>query len=164
MWSNLENELIAYADDTTLYASVNSPSDRVAVADSLNRDLSKIQSWCLRWGMKLNPSKTRSIIVSRSRAHDPPHPPLFLCGSPLKISCSLKLLGVLIDGKLTFEKHLRSVASSIAQKTGLLRKCFRALGNDDAVLKSFYAFILPCFEYCMPIWLSAAEYHLKLLD
>ena len=107
---------ISYADDSTLYASVNSPSDRVAVADSLNRDLSKIQSWCLKWGMKLNPSKTQSIIVSRSRTHDLPHPLLFLCGSPLKVSCSLKLLGVLIDDKLSFEKHLRSMAASIAKK------------------------------------------------
>ena len=36
---------------------------------------------------------------------------------------SFKLLGVLSDKKLTFEKHLRSVATNIAQKVGILRKC-----------------------------------------
>ena len=30
-WNNLENKIVSYADDTTLY------SDRVKVADSLNR-------------------------------------------------------------------------------------------------------------------------------
>ena len=164
MGANLENKIVSYADDTTLYAKINSPSERTAVASSLTRDLNQIQSWCLCWGMKLNPSKTHSLIVSRSRTSHPPHPPLFLCGTALESSSSLKLLGVTIDEKLTFEKHLRSMAASIAQKTGLIRKCFRTLGNDTAVMRSFYAFILPCFEYCMPVWSSAADSHLKLLD
>ena len=164
MWNNLENKIVSYADDTTLYGEVKSPSLRTSVADSLNRDLSKIQSWCINWGMKLNPKKTYSIIVSRSRTSQPPHPPLSLCGTVLEVSNSLKLLGVTIDDKLTFEKYLRSLASSIAQKTGLLRKCYRTFGNDEALLKSFYAFILPCFEYCSSVWSSAADCHLKLLD
>ena len=164
MWNNLENKIISYADDTTLYAEINSPSDRSLVAESLNRDLSNIQSWCSTWGMKLNPSKTHSIIVSRSRTPLPLHPPLLLCGVVLEVSNSLELLGVTLDNKLTFEKHIRNMANSIAQKTGLIRKCYKALGNSDSVLKSFYAFILPCFEYCSPVWGSASDSHLRLLD
>ena len=164
MWHNLENKLIAYADDATLYASINSHIDRVSVADSLNRDISKIESWCQRWGMRLNPTKSQSITVSRSRTVFPQHPPLLMDGSQITISKSIKLLGVTLDNKLTFEEHLRVVSASIAQKTGLLRKCRKTLGNDDAVLKTFFAFILPSFEYCMSVWLSAADCHLKLLD
>ena len=165
MWNNLENKIISYADDTTLYAEVNSPCDRNIVADSLNRDLRNIQSWCSTWGMKLNPSKTHSIIVSRSRTQFPLHPPLNLCGAVLEVNNSLELLGVTLDNKLTFERHIRNVASSIAQKTGLIRKCYKTLGNnDDSVLKSFYAFILPCFEYCSSVWGSASDSHLRILD
>ena len=164
MWNDLENKIISYADDTTLYADVKSPLDRASIANSLNRDLVRIQSWCVTWGMKLNPNKTHTIIVSRSRTPQPAHPPLSLCGSRLELSNSLKLLGVTIDNKLTFEKHIRSLAASIAQKTGLIRKCFRTFGNDDVIIKSFYSFILPCFEYCSPVWGSAANSHLKLLD
>ena len=133
MWNGLENKVVAYADDTSLYAEIKSPAERVSVADSLNRDLRKIQSWCVTWGMKLNPSKTHSIIVSRSKTPLPPHPRLSLCGTPLEVSSSLKLLGVVLDDKLSFEKHLRSVASSVAQKTGLIRKCFRTLGMIGCV-------------------------------
>ena len=165
MWIGLENKLMAYADDTTLYSIVESPHDRAAVADSINRDLSKIQLWCQDWGMKLNPIKTQSIIVSRSRTSVPVHPALNICGLPIAVSSSIKLLGVTIDDKLTFEKHIRAITSSIAQKTGLLRKCFKTFqGYRDVVLRSFFAFILPCFEYCMPVWQSAAQSHLRLLD
>ena len=93
--------------------------------------------------MKLNPRKTHSIIISRSRTPYPPHPPLTLCGFNMEVSSSLKLLGVTIDDKLTFENHIRNIASSFTGKIGLIQKCYKTLGNNDAVLKSFYAFIIP---------------------
>ena len=39
LFSILENKLIGYADDSTLIAFVPSPGLRVAVAESLSRDL-----------------------------------------------------------------------------------------------------------------------------
>ena len=66
IFSILENKLIGYADDFTLIA-VPSPGVTVTVAESLSRGLVKISEWCDLWGMKLNASKTRTMIVSRSR-------------------------------------------------------------------------------------------------
>ncbi|MEL7079479.1 MAG: reverse transcriptase family protein, partial [Cyanobacteria bacterium J06582_2] len=74
----LENDLIGYADDHTLKAVVRSPQHRSEVAQSLNRDLERISVWCSAWGMKLNSSKTKSMLVSRSRTAQPPHPQLFI--------------------------------------------------------------------------------------
>ena len=76
----------------------------------------------------------------------------------------MKLLGVILDTKLTFESHIRFVASNVTQKIGLLRKCKSIYANDDIVRNCFYSFILPLFEYCSPVWVSAAETHLRLLD
>ena len=56
LFSILENKLIGYADDSTLIAVVPSPGLRVAVAESLCRDLIKVSAWCDLWGMKLNAS------------------------------------------------------------------------------------------------------------
>ena len=44
MWSALENRLVAYADDATLFASVLSPHMWLFIAESLNRDLAKISA------------------------------------------------------------------------------------------------------------------------
>ena len=46
LFSILENKLISYADDSTLIAVVPSPGLRVAVAESLSRDLVKVNEWC----------------------------------------------------------------------------------------------------------------------
>ena len=70
-----ENKLIGYADDSTLMAVVPSPAVRVAVADSLIRDLGRVSEWCDLWGMKLNASKTKTMRVSRSLTMHPQSPP-----------------------------------------------------------------------------------------
>ena len=115
MWCGLKNNMIVYADNSTLHATIKSSFNRLAVAESLNLDLKKMESWCDSWGMCLNPRKSISVMVSRSRTINPQH--------SLVMGDLFKLLGVLFDKKLTFEKHLRSVATSIAQKVGILRKC-----------------------------------------
>ena len=45
LFSILENKLIGYADDSTLMAVVPSPGVRVAVAESLIRDLGRVSEW-----------------------------------------------------------------------------------------------------------------------
>ena len=94
LFSILENKLIVYADDSTLMAVVPSPGVRVAVAESLIHDLKKVSEWCDLWGMKLNASKTKTMIVSRSRAIHPQSPPLTIGGTVLKESDDLVILGV----------------------------------------------------------------------
>ena len=50
LFSILENKLIGYADDSTFMAVVPSPGARVTVAESLNRDLVRVNAWCDLWG------------------------------------------------------------------------------------------------------------------
>ena len=45
---------------------VLSPGVGVTVAESLNRDLGTVSEWCYLWGMKLNASKIKTMIVSWS--------------------------------------------------------------------------------------------------
>ena len=71
LFSILENELIGYADDSTLMAVVPSPGIRFAVAESLIRDLGRVSEWSDLRGIKLNASKTKTMIVSRSRTMHP---------------------------------------------------------------------------------------------
>ena len=70
----MENKLIGYADDSTLMAVVPSPGVSVAVAESLILDLGWVSEWCDLCWMKLNASKTKTMIVSRSRTMHPSHP------------------------------------------------------------------------------------------
>ena len=83
LFSILDNKLIGYADDYTLIAVVPSPGGRLTVVESLNSDLVKISEWCELWGMKLNASTIKTIIVSRSLTMHPRSPALNIGGTVL---------------------------------------------------------------------------------
>ena len=115
LFSIVENKLYGYADDSTLVAPVPSPGKRVAVSESMHSDLNRVSVWCNLWGMKLNVSKIKTMIVSRSRTVHPQLTPLTLDGTVLEEFADLVILGVTLDAKMTFAKHLRSVFSAAAQ-------------------------------------------------
>ena len=69
-----ENKTIGCPDNSTLIAVVPSPGVRVTVAELMNHDLGQVSEWCHLLGMKLSPSKTNIMIVSRSRNTHPSYP------------------------------------------------------------------------------------------
>ena len=144
-------------------AVVPSPGVRVAVAESLIRDLGRVSEWWDLWGMKLNASKTKTMIVSRSCTMHPQSPTLTIGGTVLKESDDLVILGVTFDSKMTFEKHLRSVSRAASQRLGILRKSWRMFHDISLLGRCFRGLVLPVLEYCSAVWCSAADTHLKLL-
>ena len=137
---------------------------RVAVAESLIRDLGRVSEWCDLWGMKLNASKTKTMIVSRSHTKHPQSPPLTIGRTVLKESDDLVILGVTFDWKMTFGKHLRSVSRAASQRLVILRKSWRVFQNRSLIGRCFWGFVLPVLVYYSAVWCSAADTHLKLLD
>ena len=138
LFSILENKLIGYADDSTLMAVVPCPGARVTVAESLNRDLVRVNAWCDLWGMKLNASKTKAMIVSMSSTMHPQSPPLTIDGTVLKESDDLDILRLTFYSKLTFEKHLRSVSRAASQRIGILRKFWRVFHDKLLIGRCFW--------------------------
>ena len=103
----------------------------------MNRDLNRVSVWCNLWGMKLNASKTKTMIVSKSRTVHPQLTPLTLDGTVLKESAELAILGVTFDAKMTFEKHLRSVSCAAAQRLGIMRKSWQVFHDRSLLVRSF---------------------------
>ena len=149
---------------TTLMAVVPSSGVRVTVAESLIRDLGRVSEWCDLCGMKLNASKTKTMIVSRSRTMYPQSPPLTFRGTVLKESDDLVILGVTFYSKLTFEKHVRLDSRAASEILGILRKSCGVLHDRSLLERCFRGFVLPVLEYCSAVWCSAADAYLKLLD
>ena len=103
-------------------AVVPSPDVRVAVSESLIREIGRVSVWGGLWGMKLNASKTKTMKVPRSHTVHPQSPPLTIGRTVLKESDDLVILGVTFDSKMTFKKHLRSISRAASQRLGILRK------------------------------------------
>ena len=149
---------------TTLMAVLPSIVVRVTVAASLICDLGRVSEWCDLWGMKLNASKTKTMIVSWSSTMYPQSPPLTIGRKELKESDDLVILGEAFDFKVTIEKHLRSVSRAASQRLGILRKSRRVFHDRSLLGWCFRGFVQHGLEYCSALWCSTADTHLNLLD
>ena len=87
----------------------------------MSSDHLKVSEWCDLWGTNLNASKTKTMMVSRSRTMHPQSLTLTIGGTVLKESDDLVILEVIFDSKIIFEKHLRSVSRVASQRLGILR-------------------------------------------
>ena len=106
---------------TTLMTVMPSPGVRVTVSESLINDHGRVSEWCDLWGMRLNASKTKTMVISRSHTMQPQSFPLAIGGTVLKESNDLVILGVTFDSKKTFEKHLGLVSRAASQRLGILK-------------------------------------------
>ena len=93
-FSILENKVIGYVDCSTFMACAIPRRQSRSIATSLIRDLGSVSEWCDIWRMKLNASKTNTIIVFRSRSMYPQSPPLTIGKTVLKESDDLKYLSI----------------------------------------------------------------------
>ena len=95
------NLVAGYADDTTIYAVIPRPLSRSQVMVLLNQDYAAINSLCLKWHVRLNPKKMKSMVLSRSRSNAPGYGDLTLGGAELEDVKCLRIFGVILDTKLT---------------------------------------------------------------
>ena len=73
----------------------------------------------------MNASKTKTMILSRSRTMHPKSLPLTIGGTVLKESDDLVIFRLTLDSKMTFEKNLRSVSRAASQRLGISKKSWR---------------------------------------
>ena len=151
LFSVVSNLLIGYADDATLISVAQRPANRVEVSNSLQSDINRISDWCHRSGMSLNVGKTKSMTISRSRTMLPCFPDITLNGSTLKETSELTILGVIFDPKLTFERHVWSVASSASERIGLLRWAHNIFDSAEVMHHCFKSFMPPILEYASAV-------------
>ena len=73
---------------------------------------------------------------------------LTICGTILKESDDVVILGVTFDTKMTFEKHLRLVSRAASQRPGILRKSWRVF-HDRSFLGDVFG-VLSC-PFCSTV-------------
>ena len=110
-----------FADDTSLFSVVHDVNTSSA---NSNNDLRKISDWAIQWKMSFNPDPSKQaqeVIFSRKR-QNPNHDSIYFNNNLVNQVHSQKHLGMHLDAKLNFEKHLDNIMSTVAKTIGLLRR------------------------------------------
>ena len=80
--------------------------DSISASITLNEDLHLISKWAYSWKMSFNPSKQATEIVFSKKQSNTQLPALTFNDNILTPSDSHKHLGMILDSKLNFKKHL----------------------------------------------------------
>ena len=146
--SNYQSRM--YADDTQLtYAGFSAAN----IQSCLNDDLVHVSNWLIANKLTLDMTKTEFMVIgSRQRLCTltvPPRPRIN--DSPIEYVTTVKSLGVLIDGNLTWRSHVDKLTKKIAYGIGAIKR-IRHLVPYGTLHSIYQAPTQPHFNYCNIVW------------
>lgn len=143
-----------FADDTQFYLST--PLNRLnQTISELNHDIASLVLWAKDVGLKINPSKTKAIIIGSSQKmailETIQVPCIVVDGMPIQYSDIVKNLGVHISSDLSWNRHISQISTKVHHT--LYRLKFRgSLLPSPVKLMLVNALILPHFDYACLVY------------
>ncbi|GBL81269.1 putative RNA-directed DNA polymerase from transposon X-element [Araneus ventricosus] len=99
---NFQTRLCLFADGT----AVMSTGESNDMMPELNNYLEQLGKWLIRWKIKVNADKCQAVYFTRRRkVPDPPK----LYRRAINWSKETKYLGVTLDSRLTYERHVNNI-------------------------------------------------------
>lgn len=153
--------LAQYADDIAIYNSSRLPS---TIIRNLQPGVNKIVKYCKKWRLKLNPTKTESVYFSRRIKNKYyPRKGIMVEGCESAWKSEARYLGVMLDKRLTFKKHV----DHVIQRSGVCLKSIYSILNWRSRLNVrnkvllYKMVIRPILLYACPAWGQCADTHLR---
>lgn len=157
----VRTHLACFADDT---ASYTSDDDIDIIISRLQLSLELLQSYFNKWKLKLNESKTEAILFTRQRTT--PKRKLNIVGQLIPWSTEVRYLGVTLDNKLNWTKHVNKLRVKGAQALGCLSPILNRKSKLSAntKLRLYTTLIRPCITYSCPVWSSTCHSNYNVLQ
>ena len=103
--------------------------------------------------MVLNPGKCHYIVIGDD---DPSHK-IILNNNEIASSNEEKLVGILLDSKLSFDSHITSLCKKAAKKLSALARMNHYLTPDQKSLQ-LNSVVKSQFSYCPLTWMFTSRY------
>ncbi|XP_049874511.1 uncharacterized protein LOC126372706 [Pectinophora gossypiella] len=144
----------AFADDVVL---VFHGETALEVGRQANAALAYVQDWGMRNKLNFGPQKTKAMLLTNKLKYDTPI--LDMGGISIEMSNDIKILGLHVDRKLTFNKHISEVCKkAIAIYKQLSRAAKVDWGLHPEIIRLIYnAAIEPVILYASSVWASEAD-------
>ena len=140
---------IIYADDTTLFSTINL-QNRSSISHDINSELSKILQWLQVNKLSLNVAKSKFMLF-----HTPQKraviPNILINNKAIDVVDNFSFLGLTIDTFLNWNGHINKVANTISKSVGILQ-ILKLYLPCDILLTIYNSLILPHFDYAILAW------------
>ncbi len=141
---NVENSIMKYADDVHIVIPLQT-NDEMEAHHKVEEEVSHMRNWTQDMGLTLNLSKSEMMLVGRRDMRK------LLPSPPLPIVKEMRVLGVMLSEKLTWNAHINYIAARANRRFFLLRRLKPTLNAED--LHNVYcAMIRSLLEYACPVF------------
>jgi hypothetical protein len=115
-------------------------------------DLAKIEKWANENKRQFNETKSKVMLITRKRCNKNIN--IYLNNRKLEVVNELKYLGIYLDSRLTFDKHIRYTGDSFTKMIHMLgRSAKLQWGLGHKSLKTIYeGAMIPMLMYGAPVW------------
>lgn len=156
-----KTELALFADDAAIITTSKSTK---LLANNLQNHTDLLLEYDSKWGIKINPAKTQAIIFTKKH-HTHPETQVKIDNIPINWKNTVKYLGLTLDSKLTFKKHLIETSK---KGRGLLKQLYPLLNSNTMNLTNkrllYTSLIRPAITYGSPCWSIATRTNLKHIE
>jgi len=139
-----------YADDAQ-FIDADVPSNIQALKTRVEHTLTIALQWFTQNRLKINPSKTEMIILKSRRQNSQTNFSVQFGNDEISPASSVKVLGVVIDSHLLWDKQVSSIVQrcycvlvGLARMRNRLPICTRRMLVE--------ALVLPHIRYCITVW------------
>ncbi|KAL5251675.1 hypothetical protein ACHWQZ_G014720 [Mnemiopsis leidyi] len=146
--------LQAFADDIVSLAEGN---DLDVIWDRTQKTLNTIVKWCTTKDLTISALKTKVVMFTWNKRWN--LRPIVVDNTTIKLSTSAKFLGITLDIKLNYNKHINSTTK---KATASLMQCGKAVGptwglTPKTCIWIYKTIIRPIITYCCSIWIRATH-------
>ena len=145
-----ESSICNWADDQTLYAYGHTLIESIY---KLENDMSNTLRWFKSNRMVANPEKFQIMFLGTRKKIDLV---IDINGKTSRTTSSVILLGIDIDWKMTFNKHVKQICITANNKTKSLARLRYKL-NQGQKLSLYNSYVMSCFGYCPLVWMFCGK-------
>ena len=138
----------------TLYADVSTTSYSIGstvneACSLLNKALDELNNWCMANSLIPHSAKCEATLFYKG-SFIGQYLVLAIGNETISWVCHERLLGITIDHKRTWTKHLTELKENFVNKLNLLRKC--SFLTKKSLLDLYFKTILPSVTYGITLW------------
>ena len=132
-----------YADDTIPYVVADNIAE---VIENLTIITQKLYTWFAKNQMEVNYDKCHLLLSTQEEAS------IQIANTTIKCSKSKKLLGIVLDNKLKFDKHVENICQKASKKLNALARVtnYMELPKRRILINMF---LKAQFNYCPAVWM-----------
>ena len=141
-----------FADDTSTWRADG--RIRGSGRTLMQQEVDTILKWADQWKMKVNASKTKSLVIASSSADQSWDPGLKAGTVPIKLERLYRFLGVKVPSDLRFKEHVESTVAACRKRNLVLKSmATKNWGNTLETQRMIYLqSVRPALEYGSPGW------------